>query len=130
MIFLDANYLVSYYIKSEDHHQRALEIAKQFKDKKRIISKSIIAETINILNTKLKIDKKTIKATYEKINNDFTVLEDHYYYDKTVAKIVNDKKRLPFFDTLYIVVMDDLGITEIATFDKHFDNIDGIDRIY
>jgi len=33
MIFLDINILVSYYIESEDHHQRALEIAKQFKDK-------------------------------------------------------------------------------------------------
>jgi len=130
MIFLDANYIVSYYIESEDHHKRALEIAKHFKDKKRIISKSIIAETVNILNTKLKIDKKIIKATYEKIYNDFKILEDHYYYDKAVDKIVNDKKRLPFFDTLYIVLMEDLGITEIATFDKHFNNIEGIKRIH
>jgi len=52
MIFLDANYLVSYYIKSEDHHKRALEIYQDIEGKKQIISNSIIAETVNILHNK------------------------------------------------------------------------------
>ena len=55
MIFLDANYLVSYYIDTEYHHERALEIAKNIENKKHIISILVIAETINILSNKLKL---------------------------------------------------------------------------
>jgi predicted nucleic acid-binding protein len=43
---------------------------------------------------------------------------------------MDSKKRFPFFDYVYITLMEDLGIKEIATFDKHFNNIDGIVRIY
>jgi len=46
-----------------------------------------------------------------------------------VQKVLKDKKRLPFFDNLYIVLMKDLGIKEIVSFDKHFNNIEGITRI-
>jgi predicted nucleic acid-binding protein len=57
MIFLDANFLVSFYMEDEKDHERALEIMGTFKNKKKIISKLIIGETINILFTKLKLIK-------------------------------------------------------------------------
>ena len=130
MIFLDANYLVSYYIKDENDHARALEIDKEIETKEQIISKLVIAEAINVLYTKLKIDKKGIKEFYRKLKEEYTVIEDSYIYDKTIDKIMNSQKRFPFFDYVYITLMEDLGIKEIATFDKHFDNIDGIVRVH
>jgi len=126
MIFLDTNYLISYYIDTENQHKRALKIDKTIKNKEKIISILVIAETINLLSNKLKLDKETIKEVYYELNNNYTVLEDHHFYKETIDNIVNNKKRMPFFDYSYITLMQQLGIEEIATFDKHFNNIDGI----
>ena len=126
MIFLDANYLVSYYIDSEKHHKRALKIYQEIKNKEQIISKSIIAETINILHNKIKANFQDIEIIYKELNNKYPVIEDQYFYDKTILRVLHDEKRLPFFDNLYIVLMEELEIKEIVTFDKHFNNIDGI----
>lgn len=130
MIFLDANYLVSYYILAEKQHKRAIEIMKKVKNEEKIISKLVIAETINVLYTKLKVDKKLIKEIYEKLKSEYTLIDDSYIYDKTIKEIVNSKKRFPFFDYVIITLMKDLGIKELVTFDKHFDNISGIVRIH
>ena len=38
--------------------------------------------------------------------------------------------RIPFADCLYLALMYDLGIKKIVSFDKHFNNIEGIERIH
>jgi len=129
MIFLDTNFLISYYINTENHHERALEIDKTIKNKEKIISILVIAETINLLSNKLKLDNETIKEVYYELSNNYTVLEDHHFYNETIDNIINNKKRMPFFDYSYITLMQQLGIKKIATFDKHFNNIDGIKPI-
>jgi len=130
MIFLDANYLVSFYIESEEYHKRALEIDDEIGDRTRVISRLIIAEVINILFTKLKVDKKLIREIYGDLNSEYTLIEDHYFYDKTLNDIMNSNKRFPFFDYVFITLMKELGIKEIVSFDKHFNNQDGIVRIH
>ena len=130
MIFLDANYLVSYYINTEKHYERALEIDAELGNREQIISKLVIAEAINVLYNKIRLDKKTIKEIYGKLKDEYIVIEDSYIYDKTIDKIMNSQKRFSFFDYAIITLMEDLGIKEIATFDKHFDNIDGIIRVH
>ena len=129
MIFLDANFLVSFYIETEEHHKRALEIMGDIKEDKKVISKLIIAEAVNILFTKIKSDKDLIKRVYEELNNEYNVIDDFYFYDKTIKKIMDANKRFPFFDYVFITLMGELGIEKIATFDKHFNNIEGIERI-
>ncbi|MDR0911134.1 MAG: hypothetical protein LBM96_00860 [Methanobrevibacter sp.] len=37
---------------------------------------------------------------------------------------------MSFFDCMYIYLMQKKGINEIASFDKHFDNKDGVIRIH
>jgi predicted nucleic acid-binding protein len=130
MIFLDANYIISLYVEAEEDHKRALEIRKKIENEEKLVSKLVIAELINVLYTKLKVDKKLIKRTYEEIKNKYTIIEDSYIFDKTMDKIMDSQKRVPFFDYAIITLMEDLGIKEIATFDKHFDNIDGIVRVH
>ena len=129
MIFLDANFLVSYYLHTEEHHERALEIDEEIGNNERIISRSVIAETINVLNNKLKIDKETIEIIYKKLIEDYSMIEDQFFYNKAVKKLISYEKRLPFFDFLYIALMEELRIEKIATFDKHFNNIEGITTV-
>ena len=47
-----------------------------------------------------------------------------------MEKVLEFKKRIPFFDCVYIVLMEKLGIKEIVSFDKHFDNKKGITGIH
>lgn len=54
--------------------------------------------------------------------NNFSVIEDHYFHDKAVQKLLKyNKKDLSLFDCIYMVLMEELGITEIVTFDEHFE---------
>ncbi|MDR1819657.1 MAG: PIN domain-containing protein [Methanobrevibacter sp.] len=130
MIFLDTSFLVSFYINEEEDHPRANELMEKIKKEEKIISRIIIAETINLLNNKLKIDKHKIEETYTKLIEDYTIIEDHYFYNNALRKTIEWEKRLPFFDFLIMSIMEELGIKEIATFDKHFDLNKNIKRIY
>lgn len=69
MIFLDTSFLVSYYVTNEKHHKRALKIAKDIEGREQIISRLIIAETVNVLHNKLKLDKEKIMELYYSLNN-------------------------------------------------------------
>jgi predicted nucleic acid-binding protein len=130
MIFFDTSYIVSYYVESEKHHQRSLEIARIIEDREQIISRLVIGETINILNDKLKLDKNIIKEIYNELFSNYTVIEDHYFYDNALKDTVNSERRIPFFDHIYLVLMKELNIKEIASFNKHFNNTKGIKRLH
>jgi len=39
-------------------------------------------------------------------------------------------ERIPLFDCVYMDIMKELGITEIVSFDEHFDNKENIIRIH
>ena len=53
MIFLDISYLIAFFVKREENHERAVEIAKIIKNEEKIISKLVVAETITVLKKKL-----------------------------------------------------------------------------
>ncbi|MDR3291377.1 MAG: PIN domain-containing protein [Methanobrevibacter sp.] len=117
-------------MKTNKYHERALEIAKNIKNQEKIISKLVIAEVITVLNIKLKQDKKILSYVYEDLNGNYTILNDTEVYDKAMNEILKFKKRIPFFDCVYMALMEDLRINEIASFDEHFDNRKEIVRIH
>ncbi|OPY28970.1 MAG: tRNA(fMet)-specific endonuclease VapC [Methanobacterium sp. PtaU1.Bin242] len=53
MIFLDISYLIAFFVKREENHERAVEIAKIIKNEEKIISKLVVTETITVLKKKL-----------------------------------------------------------------------------
>ncbi|MGL4669516.1 MAG: type II toxin-antitoxin system VapC family toxin [Methanobacteriaceae archaeon] len=130
MIFLDTNFLVSFFIEEEEYHERAKELMERIKNEEKIISKLIIAETINLLNNKLKIDKVEIERIYEELKKDYTIIDDSYVFDDAVRKTIEYKKRIPFFDLVFMSLMENLGIINIITFDEHFDLNENIKRIH
>ncbi|MBZ9571234.1 PIN domain-containing protein [Methanobrevibacter sp. TMH8] len=130
MIFLDTSFIVSYYVTSEKHHQKALKISKDIVGKEQIISRLIISEVVNVLHNKLKLDKEKIMELYYILNKNYTIIEDHHFYNQAMKMIMNYEKRLPFFDFIFMCVMEELEIKEIASFDEHFDLNKNINRIY
>ncbi len=133
MIFLDANFLINYYVETNENHYRAKEIMALIENKEKIISKLVIMEVITVMNTKLKQDSSILLNVYKELNEDYKVLIDNDFYDnglEMVIKELNNDKRVPLFDCVYMALMEELGITEIATFDKHFDLNKNIKRIH
>ncbi|KZX15042.1 type II toxin-antitoxin system VapC family toxin [Methanobrevibacter curvatus] len=133
MIFLDANFLIHLYVEKNKEHKKAKKILKSFGDEEVLISKLVITELITVMNLKLKQDINLILEVYEELNSDYKILIDNDFYDdglKILSKeLKENKKRLPLFDCVYIALMKKLGIKKIATFDKHFKDIDGIEVI-
>jgi predicted nucleic acid-binding protein len=70
---------------------------------------------------------------YNELNQDYKVIIDNTFYDKGFKILINEfnknKERIPLFDCVYIALMEELGIKEIASFDKHFNNKNTIDNI-
>jgi len=131
LIFLDANYIIALAITKHKFHERAKEINKNILEKEKIISKLVVAEVITVLNMKIKADNKIIEKTYQKMKNNFDILEDSYFYDNALEKLLKyNEKDLSLFDCVYMSLMRELGIKEIVSFDEHFDNKEDIIRIH
>jgi predicted nucleic acid-binding protein len=128
MIFLDASFLVAFFIENDDWHQDAINILPKIDKKEKVISKLVIAETITTLTSK--IDTKSIREIYNNINENFTVINDIDYFDEAMKIFIHYDATLSFFDSMYIKIMEKKNIHEIASFDKHFDNKDKIIRVH
>jgi len=132
MIFLDANFLIAFFVETEDQHEIATKIYEKIKDKQLIISNSIILEVMTVCNIKIKVSKEKLKEIYINLNSGlFDIIEDIKIYDDAMERQINyHPQRLPFFDCLYIELMEQLKIKGIVSFDEHFDNKKGIKRIH
>ncbi|MEA4957651.1 hypothetical protein SDC9_37497 [bioreactor metagenome] len=124
MIFLDANYIIALFVDNHKYYKRANKIYEDIKDQDLIISNSIILEVMTVLNIKLKVSKEKLEEIYNRMNNgSFGIVEDISVYDDALIRQISYfPDRLPFFDCLYIELMDQMAIKKIATFDKHFNN--------
>jgi predicted nucleic acid-binding protein len=50
MIFLDANFLINLYVKSNKNHERAKEIFKLIEKREKVISNLVIIEVITVMS--------------------------------------------------------------------------------
>ena len=131
MIFVDASFLVSLITEEPYTFKRASELWEENKYKDKLITYSIISEVINTLNVKLKVKVELINYAYKFMQDNLLIADDYDYYGESVKIIKNFiPSRVPFFDCLYMAVMEDLEINEILSFDKHFDLNKKIKRVY
>lgn len=128
MIFVDANFIMSLFIKTEKHHDVAIKIYEKIKNQPLIITNSIILEVMTVSNIKIKVSKEILENIYSSLNSDvFEIFEDIELYDDVMERQISYlPQRISFFDCLYIEFMEQLGIEKIATFNKDFTNKEGI----
>lgn len=128
MYFLDTSFLVGLFVTNDQWHSQAIEIYQKIKNKKLIISKLVIAETITILKNKLKT--REIREIYNNISRLFYVIEDSNSFDGAMNEFVKYDSQISFFDSMYIFIMKEEHIDKIVSFDNDFDRVDGIIRIH
>ena len=134
MIFLDTDFFINLYIETNENHERAKEVYNLIENKAKIISNLVIMEVITVLNVRLKKDYDFLLKVHDELNNNYDVINDTTFHAKGFKILLKEFKRnnerIPLFDSVYMVLMNELGIKEIASFDKHFDNKEGIVRVH
>jgi predicted nucleic acid-binding protein len=124
MIFLDADFLMSLFIDTEANHKKATQIYEKIQNEPLVIANSIILEVMTVSNIKIKVPKEKLREIYITLNSGlFDIIQDNNLYDETMERQINYlPQRIPFFDCLYLELMEQLKIKKIVTFDKHFNN--------
>ncbi len=124
MIFLDSSFLIAYYNPSDEHKGRAIEIMNQLiKGKYGIpcVSDYVFDEVVTLFFTRFKNKSLAIsvgeilKESLEIININCELFEDAW-------EIFKNRKNtnFSFTDCTILVVMQERGISRIATFDEDF----------
>ncbi|MDR3291674.1 MAG: hypothetical protein LBT10_05920 [Methanobrevibacter sp.] len=71
------------------------------------------------------------KEDYDYMNDNLMIVDDKRNYDEAMKKVKKDYPvRIPFFNCVYMALMEDLGISKIASFYEHFDDRKEIIRIH
>jgi len=131
MIFLDANFIIAYSLKRHEDYDRANEIWEDIENKDKLISRLIVAEVLNVLNTRLKTNIELTEKVCKFMFDELIIANDMEYYIKAMKQLkLYYPERIPFFDCVYMTLMEEIGIKKIASFDKHFDLNKNIKRIY
>jgi pentatricopeptide repeat protein len=116
MIFIEPSFLISLFFKNK-YHEKTKRLFKSLKEEKFVVSFMVIAEVLTVLR-KLKQNNQQVKNAYYSIINDFSVIDDTPYYEKAFqASLTNE---IGFFDNLYYILMKDLKINKIASYDSDF----------
>jgi len=132
MIFVDSNFIIALSLKKHNKHDRAVKIWEKIQNEDKITSKLVVTEVLNILNVRLKQNIELTEKVYNFIAHNIKVLYDNEYHDKAFQylKLYYPDERLPFNDCVYMVLMEELEIEKIASFDRHFDLNDKIIRVH
>ncbi len=126
MIFVEPSFLISLYAQKAKHHEESVKIFQKLDDGNLVISYMVIAEVLTVLR-KLKQEDITVENAYNSMIREMIVIDDTTYYEKSFkACLINE---IGFFDNVYHILMKDLGIKDIISFDDDFDIFDDIRRI-
>jgi len=124
MIFLDSSFLIAYYNPSDEHKERAIKIMDDLikgKYGSPIVSDYVFDEVVTLFFTRFKNKSLAIsvgeilKGALEIININGELFEESWEIFK------NQKNtNFSFTDCTILAVMQDCGISRIATFDEDF----------
>ncbi|MGF3522071.1 MAG: type II toxin-antitoxin system VapC family toxin [Candidatus Bathyarchaeia archaeon] len=138
MKFLDANvFIYAYYKPKKQLTEKETQMKEQAKKiitdltqgKEQAITTVVhISEIVNILKHGMPPQKLTelIRGLLMMDNIHVQGVSKEAYF---AANELSDDIKLEANDALAVDIMKSNGVTEIFTFDKHFDNVEGITRI-
>lgn len=133
MIFLDSSFLIAYEVESDQNHQKAVKIMQEIKNNKfgeTVISDYIFDETITVTFNKTKNLEKTIFVGEALLKSTVFVKIDKEIFQSSWQIFKSQKNgALSFTDCSTIALMKSKSINSLATFDKDFKKISGINVV-
>lgn len=122
-IFFDASYYVSLANKNDSNHHRSISISKTLENKPHypFISNFIFLETVTIISQRAGRKKSILFGEYLKNKIEIVKITD-LLEQKTweLFKQIKDKD-VSFVDCSTLAVLKEKNITQIVTFDHHFE---------
>ncbi len=125
MIFVDSSFFIAITDQKDQWHEKAKKIPIR---EDIVVSDLVISEVLTEIGRRKggKVSQKIFyyfidncKVIYLDAESLFTAWQDFLKYDGTLS----------FADAVSIMIMQDLGIGEIISFDSDFDKVSGVNRI-
>ncbi len=131
-IFLDASFWVALANQNDHHHARAQEIAKELTQQKYgrpITSDHVFDESLGVTLRKSGLNEAQ-ELGYVILESEAMLLTtEKHYFDLAWQTFSNQNGHFSFTDCSILAIMKILSINYIASFDKEFENIKGINVI-
>ena len=133
MIFLDSSFLIGYKIENDEHHERALKIMKDISSGvygEVVFSDYVFDETLTVIFGKSKILQEAVSLGDQLLGSVLFLSVDEVAFQETFDLFRDQKTTLSFTDCSIVVLMRSHGIKKLATFDKEFEKIEGIEVVH
>ncbi|MCU0240236.1 MAG: type II toxin-antitoxin system VapC family toxin [Pyrinomonadaceae bacterium] len=124
-VFLDTGYVIALSVESDEHHERALEIAQQLETENTslITTRAILLEVGNALS-KERYRQATVELL-DSLEQDLSVeivpISEELFSKAFELFRNRTDKEWGLIDCISFIVMKEMGITEALTPDRHFD---------
>ena len=125
MFFIDTTFLLRISYEKDHWHDNAQKLIPKIKNQIVWISNIILIETLNGLSDFL--NGKQLENMYQFLNENYNIYRvDKQLQDKAIKISEKYNGALGFAECIPIAIMEEIDMNEIISFNKHFDNKDGI----
>lgn len=129
MIFIDSSAFVAYYNKRDEHHGEAAEVFEEISSRKfgeAVSSDYILDESVTVTLVRTGEKERAVELG-DHIMKSTNLLKVHSHTFKEAWKIFKENNLgLSFTDCTNLALMGISDIEKIATFDRAFEDVEGI----
>lgn len=120
-IFIDTSFIIGLINEQDDHHIEAQNLAKQYQNYHTITTDAILLELGNALAKRFRIQSVTIIHYFLDSPNVTVISLDPFLFKRALAFYQNHQdKSWGLVDCLSFVIMKEMNIINVLTFDRHF----------
>ncbi len=119
-IFIDSSYLIAIALNNDSNTKKALELIELLSEEC-YISDKVINEVVTVINTRGDYNKAV--TVYHYMVDNFKIINEYEipnYTEKTIRIFEKYEGHLSFTDSAIIVLMLEMGIKELLSFDHEF----------
>ncbi len=129
MIFLDSSFLISLISDKSSKHNQSIKLLDLIDYEHKVINSLVLSETLNDIHRCEK--RKSLSEIYDILVETVEIIylkPEDYIFGIDLSKNYNNA--VNYSDCLILKTMQDKKINRIVSFDKGFDKIHSIERIY
>lgn len=129
MIFVDSSLIIAMVLTKDQWHKKAVQLINEINSEEKVISDLMVVESITSIGD-MKGGKEAINI-FNYLQDNFTVISTDFEFLKSIKRqYLKYDGTLSIADTSAVEIMKNMKITQIASFDRDFDKVEGIVRIH
>ena len=130
VIFVDSSYIIAAFVNSDADHARAVEVSRELAGERLVMTSHNVEESVTFVAKKGTAEQAKKLALKLLAAGEIDIVFPDREMLKKAAEVVGCRAGLSMCDALAVVVMKELGMQRIASFDSDFDRFPGIKRIF